>query len=139
MNLFRVRNEETPENQTEYVENGKIYNAIFTFREGALTMVDLFKRSKKKKCNRYELQMEECLETHKLVYHGDQQFEDEHRPIEYSCKKKNKKLKCRTLIETNILEKSKYRDKKGIKYQDIESFRNRTNSSTRCSNSSEPS
>ena len=40
--------------------------------------------------------MEECLEIHNLVFHGNQHFEVEHRPIEHSCKKENK-------IETTAL------------------------------------
>ena len=60
------------------------------------------------------------------MYHEEQQLEDGHRPIEHSCKKENEKSKCRTLIETNILEEPKYRDKKGKKYPDIESFQNKT-------------
>ena len=37
------------------------------------------------------------------------------------------KLKCRTLIETNkYTGEPKYRDEKGKKYPDIESFQNRT-------------
>ena len=53
-----------------------------------------------------------------MVYHGNQHFEERHRPIEHSCKKKNEKLKCRTLIETNIQGETKYKDKKGNKYPD---------------------
>ena len=49
-----------------------------------------------------ELLTEEYLEIHKLVYHGDQLFEDRHRPIEHNCRKENEKLECRILIETNI-------------------------------------
>ena len=60
-----------------------------------------------------------------MVYHGNQHFEERHRPIEHSCKKENEKIKCRALIETTIQEKLKYRDKKGNKYPDIESFRNK--------------
>ena len=70
--------------------------------------------------------MEKCLKIHKLVFYGNQQFEEEHRPIEHSNKKEKEKLKCRTLIETNIQGEPKYRDKKGNKYPDIESFQNRT-------------
>ena len=73
--------------------------------------------------------MEECLEICKLLFHGNQHFEEGHRPIKHSCKKENKKLKCRTLSETNILEESKYRDRKSYKYPDIERFQNRTLSS----------
>ena len=57
--------------------------------------------------------MEECLEIHTLMIHGDQQFQEGHRPIEDSCKKENEKLKCRTLIETNIVRECKDRDEKG--------------------------
>ena len=106
MDLIRVSYEDTPGNQIEYVHKiGKIYNTIFIFKEDALTekrMADLFKRKvicKKKECSKYELLTEECLEIHKLVYHGDQQFEDGHRPIKHGCKKENKNLKRRTLIE----------------------------------------
>ena len=42
-----MRNEDTPEDQIEWVdENGKIYNSIFTFKEDPpieKRMVDLFK------------------------------------------------------------------------------------------------
>ena len=61
---------------------------------------------------------------HKVVFPGNQ-----HKrliPIEHSCKKEKEKLKCRILIDTNIQGENKYRDKKGNKYPDIESFRNRT-------------
>ena len=68
---------------------------------------------------------EECLNIHRLVFHRKQNFEEGHKQIEYSCKKENEKLKCRTLIETNILGEPKYREKKGNKYSDIESFQNR--------------
>ena len=34
MDLFKVRNEDTPGNQVE-LENGKIYNSMFTFKEDA--------------------------------------------------------------------------------------------------------
>ena len=67
--------------------------------------------------------MEECLEIHKLVYHRVQQFKNGHRPIKHSSKKENEKLKCRILIETNILRETKYRDEKGNKFPDIESFK----------------
>ena len=40
--------------------------------------------------------------------------------------RRKKKLKCRTLIETNIQGESKYRDERGNKYQNVESFQNRT-------------
>ena len=87
--------------------NEKIYNNIFSFKEDApiKKTTDLFEKRiicEEKQCNRYELLMEECLEIHNLVFHGNQHFEVEHRPIEHSCKNKNEKLKCRTLIETNI-------------------------------------
>ena len=91
-------------------------------------MADLFKRKivcEEKECNRYELLMEECLKIHKLVFHGNQNFERGHRPIENSCKKKKERIKFRSLIETNTQGELKYRDKKGNKYPDIESFRNR--------------
>ena len=55
-----------------------------------------------------------------MVFHENQQYEERHRPIEHSFKKKNKKLKCRTLIETNILGELKYRDEKNNKYPDID-------------------
>ena len=67
-------------------------------------------------CNRYKLLTEECLDIHKCVYHGDEQFEDGDRSIEHSCRKENEKLKCRTLIETNISGEPKYKDKKGTEY-----------------------
>ena len=70
--------------------------------------------------------MVECLEIHRLVFYGNQQFEEGYSPIEHSCEKKKKKLKCRTLIEPYILGELKYRDKKGSKYPDIESFHNWT-------------
>ena len=94
--------------ETKYMnENCKIYNSKFTFKEDAPTekrMADLFERKvtcKQKECTRYEL-ISECVILHKLVYHRDQQFEDGHRSIEPGCKKENKKLKCRTLIQINI-------------------------------------
>ena len=80
----------------------------------------------KKECNRYKLLTKECLEIHELVYHGNHQFEDGHRPIEHSCKKGNEKLKYKTLIETNIFGESKYRDEKGNENPNIKIFQNRT-------------
>ena len=65
--------------------------------------------------------MEECLEIHKLVFYENQQFEEGHRPVKHSYEK----LKCRTLIETNIQVEPKYRDEKSNKYPDIESVQNR--------------
>ena len=50
----------------------------------------------------YELLMKECFDIHKLVFHENQYFEEKPKPIEHSCKKEKEKLKCRTLIETNI-------------------------------------
>ena len=48
VNLFRVRNEDTPENQIEYMDsNGKKYNSKFIFKETASMekkMADLFKK-----------------------------------------------------------------------------------------------
>ena len=76
-------------------------------------MADFFEMRivcEEEKCNRYELLSEECLEIHKKVFHGHQQFKDRHRPIEHFCKKENEKLKCNTLIETNIQGEPKYRD-----------------------------
>ena len=72
--------------------------------------MDLFEMRimcKEKECNRYELQTEECLEIHKKIFHGDQQFKNGHRPIEHCCSKGKKELKCNTLIETNIQGKPK--------------------------------
>ena len=83
----------------------------------------LHRASTGRKCNRYELLMEECLKIDELVFHGNQHFEEAHRPIEHSCKKK---LNCRTLIEKNIQGKLKYRDEKGNEHPDIESFWNKT-------------
>ena len=122
MDLFRVRNEDTTGDQIEYVdENGEIYNSIFTFKEDA----HLFKRRvmcEEKECNRYELLTEDCLEIHKFVYHRDQQFDNGHRSIKHSCKNKNEKLRCKTLIETNILGETKYKDQKGNEYSNIEIY-----------------
>ena len=70
--------------------------------------------------------MEECLKIQKLVFYRNQHFEEEHRPIEYTFKREKDKLKFRALIETTIKGKPKYRDEKGNKYPDIESFRNMT-------------
>ena len=70
--------------------------------------------------------MEECLNIYILVFHGNQHFEEGRRLIEHSCKEEKEKLKCRTLIETNIWGKPKYRDEEGNKYLDIKSFRNKT-------------
>ena len=42
------------------------------------------------------------------------------------CSKENEKLKCNTLIETNIQGEPKYRDEKYKEYTDIEKFWNRT-------------
>ena len=53
---------------------------------------------KGEECNRYILLMEECLGIHKKIFHGDQQFKDEHRPIEHCCSKGNEGIKCNALI-----------------------------------------
>ena len=81
---------------------------------------------KEEECNRYELLTEECLEIHKKIFHGDQQFKNGHRPIEHCCSKGNEGLKYNTLIEINIQVEPKCRDKKSKEYTDMESFRNRT-------------
>ena len=60
------------------------------------------------------------------MFYENQHFEAGQRPIEHICKKEKKKLKCKTLVDTNIQGKPKYRDEKGNKYPDIESFENRT-------------
>ena len=73
------------------------------------------------KCNRYELLKEECLKIQTLVFYRNQHFEEGHRPIEYSCKKENEKVKCRTLIETNIQQNLNPETKS----PDIESLQNR--------------
>ena len=52
---------------------------------------------------------EEWSKIHKLVFYGNQHFEEGHRPIENSCKKEKEKLKFRTLIETNRQREPKYR------------------------------
>ena len=54
------------------------------------------------KCNGYELLIEDCLEIQKKIFHRDHKFKDGYRPIEHFCSKENEKLKCNTLIETNI-------------------------------------
>ena len=108
-------------------KNEKIYNSIFTFKENSpieKRIADFFKRRvicEEKECNRYELIMEECLKTHTLV-----KIKNGHRPKEHSCKKENEKLKYKTLIETNILGESKYRNENGYEYPNIKSFQNRT-------------
>ena len=56
---------------------------------------------KEVECNRQELLTEECLEIHKRIFHGDQQFKNGHRPTEHCCSKIKEGLKCNTLIETN--------------------------------------
>ena len=88
-------------------------------------MANLFERRiicEEKECTRYELLMDECLKIHKLVFYGDQHFEEGHRSIEQVCNIENEKIKCSTLIETNIQGKPKYRDEKGDQYLDIESY-----------------
>ena len=70
----------------------------------------------------YELLTEKCLKTHKLLFHGDQKFEEGHRPIEHRCTLEKGKLTCRNLIETNREGLPKYMDEGGRAYQDIESF-----------------
>ena len=52
-------------------------------------------------------------------------FEEGHRPIEHNCKEEEK-LKCRTLIVTNIQGEPKNKEENGNKYPIIESFQNRT-------------
>ena len=46
-----------------------------------------------------------------------QQFKDWHRPIEHCCRKENEKLKCNTLIETNIQGKPNTETKRAINTQ----------------------
>ena len=56
-------------------------------------MADIFEMRilcKEEKYNRYELLKEDCLEIHKKIFHGDQQFKDWYRPIEHCCGKENK-------------------------------------------------
>ena len=65
---------------------------------------------------------EECFKIHKLVFHRNQHFEEGQRPVEHSCRKEKEKIKCRTLINTNIQRESKYRYKKDKEYSDIENF-----------------
>ena len=92
-------------------------------------MADLFNRRiicEEKECNRYELLTEECLNVQKLMFHGNQHFDEVHRPVDHSCKKEKVKLKWRALIETNIQGEPKYKEEKGNKYPVIESFRNRS-------------
>ena len=92
-------------------------------------MTDRFKRRvvcKEKECKGYELLTEECLKTHKSLFYGDQKFEKGHRPIEHRCTLDKGKLSCRNLIETNTEGLPKYRDEWGKEYQDIESFRDRS-------------
>ena len=93
---------------------------------GWLILFEIRIMCKEEECNRFELLTEECLEIHKKIFHGDQQFKDGHKPIEHCCSKRNEWLKCNTLIETNIQGEPKYRDEKGKEYTDIESFWNRT-------------
>ena len=92
VNLFKVTNEDAPKENVDLVDkNGKFYNSIFTFKENApinKKMTDRFKRRvvcKEKECKGYELLTEECLKTHKSLFHGDQKFEKGHRPIEHRC------------------------------------------------------
>ena len=111
VNLFRMTNEDTPGNQVEWMDkNGKIYNSIFTFKEDApiVKTTGLFERRiicEEKEFNRNVLLTEECLEIHKLMFHGNQNSEERYRPI-----------------ETNIQGELKYRDKKGNRYPYRESF-----------------
>ena len=90
----------------------------------------MFFKSKEKECKGYELLTEECLETHKSLFHGDQEFKDGLRPIEHRCTLEKGKLNCRNLIETdigaNMEGRPKYMDERGEAHQDIESFRNRS-------------
>ena len=131
--MFSVTDEDVPEDKIELVdENGKFYNSCFTFKECTpinKTMADRFKRRvvcEEKRCQRYKLLMENCLEIHNRAFHRDQQFQEGLRPKEHRCRKEKGKLNCGTLTETNIKGQPKYRDEKGCEYPDIESFRNRT-------------
>merc|ERR1711976_961816 len=54
------------------------------------------------------------------------EFKDGLRPIEHRCTLEKGKLNCRNLIETDMEGRPKYMDDKGETYQDIESFRNRS-------------
>ena len=134
VNLFRVTDEDAPEERTELVdEDGKFYHSIFTFKENApinkRKMTDCYKERivcKETECERYELLTERCLKTHKSLFHGDQKFEDGHRPIEHRCSMEKGKLTCSTLIETNTEGLPKYVDEGGVAYKDIESFRDRS-------------
>ena len=69
---------------------------------------------------------EKFFKTHKLLCHGDQKFEEGHRPIEHRCILEKGKRTCRNLIEANREGLPKYMDEGGRAYQDIESFRDRS-------------
>ena len=66
--LYRATNEDTPENQVEWVDKeGKIYNSTFTFRKDThieKEIAEFFERKilyEEKEWNRYQLLMDECL------------------------------------------------------------------------------
>ena len=104
VNLYRVTDEDAPEDKIELVdENGKFYNSCFTFKECTpinKTMADHFKRRvvcEEKGCQRYELLMENCLEIHNQAFHRDQQFQEGLEPKKHRCRKEKGKLNCGTL------------------------------------------
>ena len=59
MNLYKIINEDKSGNSVYVDKNGKIYNSIFTFKEGVPTnkkMADFFEMKimwEEEKCNRY--------------------------------------------------------------------------------------
>ena len=117
MNLYRVINEDKSGNPVYVDENRILYNSIYNFKESMPT--------NKKIADLFELLTEECLEIHRKIFHGDQKFEDGHRPIKHCCSKENKKLKCNTLIDKHTGGTQMQRQKRK-EYTDIESFGNRT-------------
>ena len=99
MNQYRIINEDTSGNPVYVAINGKIYNSIFTFKESVpinkkrTYFFEMRIVCKEEKCNRYELLFKECLDIYKKIFHGDQQFNDGHSPIEYCWMKENAKDK----------------------------------------------
>ena len=89
MNLYRVTNEDTKkpsridERKWENIQYHIHLHRGFTNRKKWLTSL---KRiiCEEKECSRYELLTEECLNIQKLVFYGNQYFEEGHRPIEHN-------------------------------------------------------
>ena len=84
-----------------HIDNeGQIHEDVFTFREEAPKeerkedTVEKRIMCKMEECNSYKFFTEQSLEVHKYLYHEDQPFDREQRPIEHRCVQEGKQLRC---------------------------------------------